>query len=398
MIAANIPWYKLQVPKFKCFLEKYTNKNIPDESTMRKNYLQPCYIQAIEHIRKSLDDFFIWIVFDETTNINGHFVANLLVGTLNCDKLSHPFLIACKQLEKTNHSTITRFVNDGLKILWPGGGCDEKVLLMLSDAAPYMIKAAGILEILYPNMIHVTCAAHMLQRIAEKVRELYPDINTLVNNLKKVFLKSPSRVDIYKDTLPSTPLPLEPILTRWGTWIDAACFCADHFEELKDIMHKLKDNSVISIQKCTRMLDKESVKNELTFIKTHFFILVNSIKQLEKANLSLHDSLNIVHKVILAMENIHGRIEAEIKTKVSQLIIKSTGLQKLKQLSSILSGESEGELPSNFTSTMAVGMKYAQITSVDVERSFSKYKLILTERRTNMSSEHMEQYIQGHIT
>lgn len=42
---------------------------------------------------------------------------------------------------------------------------------------------------------------------------------------------------------------------------------------------------------------------------------------------------------------------------------------------------------------MAADMKYAQITSVDVERSFSKYKLVLTERRTNMSSEHMEQYI-----
>jgi hypothetical protein len=47
-------------------------------------------------------------------------------------------------------------------------------------------------------------------------------------------------------------------------------------------MHKLKDNSVISIQKCTRILNKETVKNELTFIKAHFFILVNFIKQLEK--------------------------------------------------------------------------------------------------------------------
>jgi len=54
-------------------------------------------------------------------------------------------------------------VNDGLKILWPGGECDEKVLLMLSDAAPYMIKAADTLQILYPTMIHVTCVAPMLQ-------------------------------------------------------------------------------------------------------------------------------------------------------------------------------------------------------------------------------------------
>jgi hypothetical protein len=43
-------------------------------------------------------------------------------------------------LEKTNHSTVARFINDGLKLLWPLGENDEKVLLMLSDAAPYMTK------------------------------------------------------------------------------------------------------------------------------------------------------------------------------------------------------------------------------------------------------------------
>lgn len=187
MIAANIPWYKLKNPKFKSFLEKYTNKHIPDESTLRKHYLYPCFVQAIEHIRKSLENSFIWLVVDETTDINGRYVAYLLVGSLKSDKAISPFLIACKQLEKTNYSTITRFVNDGLKKLWPGGGCNVKVLLMLSDAAPYMVKAADTLKILYSNIIHVTCVAHMLQRIAERVRELYPDINTLVNNLKKYF-------------------------------------------------------------------------------------------------------------------------------------------------------------------------------------------------------------------
>jgi len=68
-----------------------------------------------------------------------------------------------------------------------------------------------------------------------------------------------------------------------------------------------------------------------------------------------------VHKVILAMENIPGRIGAEIKTKVSQLITKNTGYQKLKQLSSILSGESEGKLPSNFTPTMAADMNMLKL-------------------------------------
>jgi hypothetical protein len=43
LVVPNIPWNKLQIPEFKNFLEKYTVKHIPDESTLKKNYLGPCY-------------------------------------------------------------------------------------------------------------------------------------------------------------------------------------------------------------------------------------------------------------------------------------------------------------------------------------------------------------------
>jgi hypothetical protein len=69
--------------------------------------------------------------------------------------------------------------------LWPSGGNNDKVLLLLSDAAPYMIMAGKTLNVFFPNMIHVTCLAQMLQKIAEKVKELFPNVNTLVNNFKK---------------------------------------------------------------------------------------------------------------------------------------------------------------------------------------------------------------------
>ena len=39
LIDANIPWNKLSHPNFHGFLEKYCNRNIPHESTLRKTYL-----------------------------------------------------------------------------------------------------------------------------------------------------------------------------------------------------------------------------------------------------------------------------------------------------------------------------------------------------------------------
>jgi len=53
------------------------------------------------------------------------------------------YLLASKVLEKTNNNTISKFVNDCLRVFWQERGNNEKVLLMLSDAAPYMVKAAN---------------------------------------------------------------------------------------------------------------------------------------------------------------------------------------------------------------------------------------------------------------
>lgn len=114
-------------------------------------------------------------------------MSNLLVGILKSNHPTCSFLLTCKVLEKTNHSTVAWFVNDGLKLLWPLGENDEKVLLMLSDAAPYIVKSGQSLKVFYSNLIHVACVAHMFNRVAEKFREMYQDINKLINNIKKVF-------------------------------------------------------------------------------------------------------------------------------------------------------------------------------------------------------------------
>jgi len=50
-----------------------------------------------------------------------------------------------------------------------------------------------------------------------------------------VFLKSPSHILVYKETNPGLRLPPEPVVTRFGTWIGACNFNAEHFEELKNV-------------------------------------------------------------------------------------------------------------------------------------------------------------------
>jgi hypothetical protein len=119
MVSANTPWYKLQMPEFRSFLGKYCKQHIPDQSTLRKHYLRICYEETLENTRGNIGDAFVCVAVNETTDSVGRFIANLVAGKLHAEAPSNPYLIFSEVLHHTDHSAVTRFVNDGLKVLWP---------------------------------------------------------------------------------------------------------------------------------------------------------------------------------------------------------------------------------------------------------------------------------------
>lgn len=149
LISADIPLAKLNNTKFKEFLEKYTGKTVPDSSTLRKNYVGKCYEKTMEEIIAKVNGKKIWVCMDETTDSQGRYVANVVVGTLEESMPGDIFLINCEQLEKVNFSTISKLFDRSLSLLYPGGIQHDNVLLLLTDAAPYMVKAATSLQALY---------------------------------------------------------------------------------------------------------------------------------------------------------------------------------------------------------------------------------------------------------
>ena len=87
------------------------------------------------------------------------------------------FLLSCEEISVVNHTTVARVFNDAMHILWPGGVKYDNVLLLLTDAAPYMIKAGEGLSVSYPKMIHVTCVAHALHNVKQFVCFIHTWIN-----------------------------------------------------------------------------------------------------------------------------------------------------------------------------------------------------------------------------
>lgn len=171
LLCANIPFFKLSQPTFRSFLEKYTNKIIPDQSTLRKKYVNECYEETIQKIRSYASEKKIWVSIDETTDVSGRYVANVIIGTLEINNPGKIFLLNSEVLDKANYATISRLFDTSLLILWPGVR-RENDLIFLSDTAPYMVKAGKSLKTFYPKMEHITCVAHGLHRHIEYVKKL----------------------------------------------------------------------------------------------------------------------------------------------------------------------------------------------------------------------------------
>jgi len=170
---------------------------------------------------------------DETTDIEGRYIVSTIIGTLLHDSPGEIFLLNIEELEKANHSTICKAFDKSLFLLWPNGIQYDDVLLFVTDAAPYMSKAARSLQSFYTKMIHLTCLAHGLHRVAEEIRSQFGNVDDLVANVKKIFRKCPYRIQTFKAEAPELPLPPASIITRWGTWLTAASYYCTNFLNYK---------------------------------------------------------------------------------------------------------------------------------------------------------------------
>ena len=110
-------------------------------------------------------------------------------------------------------STVQQCVNSALFKVFGGDLDYEKVLLFLTYAAAYCVKAGKCLKELYPNILHCLCLAHGLNSVAELVRYSFPKMDKLIGEIKKIFVKCARHRAKFAASC-QVPLPPEPVLTQ----------------------------------------------------------------------------------------------------------------------------------------------------------------------------------------
>ncbi|KAJ4449477.1 hypothetical protein ANN_00876 [Periplaneta americana] len=89
-----------------------------------------------------------------------------------------------------------------------------------------------------------------------------PKVDLLMSSVKIDFLKAPSRVNMLREMYPEIPLSPKPILTKWGTWLEAVEYYSEH--SIKNVLLALDSEDTISIDTAKTVACDTSVKNDLT--------------------------------------------------------------------------------------------------------------------------------------
>ena len=90
--------------------------------------------------------------------------------------------------------------------------------------------------------------------------------------------------------------------------------------------------------------------------------------------------LNISDKNPFEYNSVTKKKGKQVQAKLDYVLGKNQGEKVLREFANIIKGE-QGNIPNGWSASDVAHMNYAPVQSVDVEKSFSIYKNILTERR-----------------
>ena len=349
-LSANIPLKKLRHPAIRhLFIDM--GHPLPSESTSRR---------IVENIAKEEENQMtynftnkdIFNVIDEA-EVDGKKYLNILGG--HVENPAHTVALESITLQSApNQTTIVQHIDDCIRKL----RIERKnFVLLLSDSASYIIAAGRALKLLYNNLFHVTCVAHLLHNCAEKIRNKYKNTDLLISSLKAATVKNRSRRNLFHEI----DTPPQPVITKWGTWLDAAVnYFAEKLPQIREIIAQFPEDGQI-VTKVKHAALSPELELALTEICCCYKSLLNLIGRIEGTSYS----------IMQAYRDLHALQFHEDPCSISEYI--SNRLLG-KNFLDIINCTSE-----NITPAMFSQLQQCCATSCAVERSFSLLKKTAVE-------------------
>ncbi|KAG0436027.1 hypothetical protein DMUE_4420 [Dictyocoela muelleri] len=194
LLNTGITLHKTGKDKMRSFLNKYTESCLKSTTHYQTSVVDKLYAEKYSELSSKFISKEYYLMFDETTDIKGHNLSNILVGLWSNSKENNPMLIKMVELRKSNADNVLKKVLNIVSSFPDGNISKTKIKLVLSDMAPYALKELRLLKDVLPSLKHITCIAHMLHLVCETLRKesaisdrLFADINHKLKNKKKTW-------------------------------------------------------------------------------------------------------------------------------------------------------------------------------------------------------------------
>ncbi|KAJ4429751.1 hypothetical protein ANN_21955 [Periplaneta americana] len=130
------------------------------------------------------------------------------------------------------------------------------------------------------------------------IHDIIPKIitSTIKGADKNSIKHTTMRVLLFQTIAPGIPLPPQPVLTLWKTWLDAVNYYAEYYGKIMEVIDAL-DSTDGSAVAAVKSLPSEQLLEDILFIDSNFKIVSKSITLLESSKLQLSEGLNIVYNV-----------------------------------------------------------------------------------------------------
>ena len=351
-LSADIPLYKLRNPEMQSLFQ-FLGRKAPSESACRKRVddMGKCEVDRVCEI---LLDKIIFMVIDES-EISGCKYLNTLVGDIEVPETT--YLLHCKILSTSpNQQTIVHAVDDAIRTLQANR---NNFVLLLTDAARYMTAAGRLVKGIYPKLFHITCTAHALHNAAERIRNHYEDVNKLIATVKASVVKNKDRRGKFSEI----GSPPHPIVTRWGSWLNAAKYYAENFPKVCDIVNAFEGTGHLVV-KAKEAVAAETLPNSLKEIYQCYMKLVEEIKRAESVKYTVSQAYEKRYKLDFGSDPVGVQLYLNHRLELN------SDLKAIVNMSN-----------TNVSPALYAKLLQCQATSCSVERSFSMLGKLLAKDR-----------------
>lgn len=351
-LSADIPLHKLQNPKIQ---ELFTElgQPVPSESACRA-HVQSLAEEQMNRLKERLLGRNVFLVVDES-DICGSKYLNILIGDIKVPETT--YVVDCSVVETVNQQVVIAKIDDALKKM---DIPRNNFLLLLSDAARYMTSCTATLKLLYPQLFHITCAAHLLHNCAEKVRSHFQDVDSLISTVKAVTIKNRNRCNMFSEI----GTPPQPVLTRWGTWLGAAEYYAKNLPEVRQIVNSFEGTGIL-VSRAKAAVNDATVAQSLVKIQRDYQELPKLIEKMESSKYTLKEAHDDISTLNLKQDCVG--IGAYIKKRMN----------KNCDVDNIINSKK-----ANLSPAVYAELQCCQPTSAAVERSFSMLGKLLRKDRS----------------